>query len=77
MAPLIEISPQTFTRLQAHAIPLVDNIESVISWFIDHYEAKSGTPIVDANSNGEQLNVTAVQPANSARSQRNYKGSYC
>ncbi len=62
MSPSIEISPQTFARLQAHAIPLVDNIESVINRFIDHYEAKSGTPIVDANSNGEQSNARQFSP---------------
>ncbi len=62
MAPLIEISPQTFTRLQAHAIPLVDNIESVINRFIDHYEAKSGTPVVDASGNGEQSNARQFSP---------------
>lgn len=42
MAPLIELSPHTFTRLQAHAIPLVDTIESVISRLLDAADNKGG-----------------------------------
>lgn len=45
MSPSIDLSPQTFARLQAHAVPLVDNIESVINRLIDHYEAKGGAPV--------------------------------
>jgi len=44
MSPSVDLTPQTFARLQAHAVPLVDSIESVINRIIDHYEAKSGTP---------------------------------
>src|SRR6516225_5822313 len=44
VVPSIEISPQTFARLQAHAVPLVDNIETVISRLIDFYEARDGAP---------------------------------
>jgi hypothetical protein len=40
MAPPVELSAATFTRLQAHAIPLVDTIESVINRMIDAYEKK-------------------------------------
>jgi hypothetical protein len=40
--PSIEISPNTFARLQACATPLVDNIETVITRLIDFYEAREG-----------------------------------
>jgi hypothetical protein len=45
VAPSIDISPQTFARLQACAIPLVDNIETVITRLIDFYEAREGAPV--------------------------------
>ncbi len=45
MVPSIEISSQTFARLQACAIPLVDNIETVITRLIDFYEAGEGAPV--------------------------------
>jgi hypothetical protein len=47
------LSPQTFARLQTHAVPLVDNIESVINRLVDYYEAKSGAPAPAAASEGE------------------------
>ncbi len=64
MTPSVEISPQTFTRLQAHAIPLVDNIESVINRFIDYYEAKSGTPVVESSGDAESSNTRQFSPFN-------------
>lgn len=42
MAPPIDLSTTTFTRLQAHAVPLVDTIESVINRMIDAFEKKGG-----------------------------------
>jgi hypothetical protein len=45
VVPSIELSPQTFARLQAHAVPLVDNIETVISRLIDSYEAREGASV--------------------------------
>jgi hypothetical protein len=50
MSPSVELTPHTFKRLQAHAIPLVDTIESVISKMIDAYETKGDTS--DASSEG-------------------------
>jgi len=44
MSPSVEISPITFKRLQAHAVPLVDDIESVMNRVLDYYEARSGIP---------------------------------
>lgn len=38
MSPSVELSSSTFGRLQKHAIPLVDTIDSVISRMIDAYE---------------------------------------
>ena len=38
MAPSIDLSPNTFGRLQAHAVPLVDTLESLINRLIDSYE---------------------------------------
>lgn len=43
MAPTIDLSPATFTRLQAHAVPLIDTIESVINRLLDAYETNGGT----------------------------------
>lgn len=44
MSPPVELSARTFARLQAHAVPLVDTIETVINRFVDYYEAKGGIP---------------------------------
>ncbi len=45
MVPSVELSPQTFARLQAHAVPLIDNIETVIGRLIDFYESRDGAPV--------------------------------
>ena len=58
MSPSVDLSPTTFSRLQTHAVPLVDTIESVITRLLDAYEAKSGTPLASDNADG---NVTARQ----------------
>ena len=44
MSPSVELSPTTFIRLQAHAVPLVDSIESVINRLIDFFESRDGAP---------------------------------
>jgi hypothetical protein len=44
VVPSVELSSQTFARLQTHAVPLVDNIETVITRLIDFYEARDGVP---------------------------------
>lgn len=49
MSPSIDLSPATFTRLQAHAVPLVDTIESVVNRLLDAYEAKGGAPVLGAD----------------------------
>ena len=53
--PSVDLSPQTFSRLQGHAIPLVDSIETVISRLIDSYESQAAA--------GGALSVTRTGPA--------------
>ena len=62
MAPSIELSAQTFARLQAHAVPLVDNIETVISRLIDFYETKDGAPVPPSAGGGTEK-VRQFNPA--------------
>jgi len=63
MPPPVELSPQTFARLQAHAIPLVDNIESVINRLADFYETKGGAPKPAAvSSGGDVTNARQFSP---------------
>jgi hypothetical protein len=61
MSPSVELSPTTFTRLQAHAVPLVDSIESVINRLIDFFESRDGAP-VPAKA-GEPDNVRQFNPS--------------
>lgn len=46
MMPTVELTAPTFTRLQAHAVPLVDTIETVINRLLDDYERKAGVPVL-------------------------------
>jgi hypothetical protein len=62
MPPSIEISPRTFARLQAHAIPLVDDIESVINRVFDHYESSQSTPIIEAVGPRKTADVKQFNP---------------
>jgi hypothetical protein len=61
MSPMVELSPGTFKRLQAHAEPLVDNLETVISRMIDVYEKVGATP-ERASSAGAGQNVRSFNP---------------
>jgi hypothetical protein len=61
MPPSVDLSPITFSRLQTHAVPLVDTIESVINRLLDAYESQSGTPVAppenaDGSATGRQFN---------------------
>jgi hypothetical protein len=62
MSPLVDLSPTTFTRLQAHAVPLVDTIESVINRLLDAYETKGGTPVTPADDGGETGSARQFNP---------------
>ena len=55
MSPSVELTPTTFGRLQAHAVPLVDTIESVINRLIDAYEQQSNAPLVGAGGDGQSV----------------------
>lgn len=56
MVPSVELSPQTFARLQTHAVPLVDNIETVISRLIDFYKSSDGAPVAaSSDSAGDKI----------------------
>jgi hypothetical protein len=41
----VSLSDATFSRLQAHAVPLVDTIETVVNRILDAYEAAGPEPI--------------------------------
>jgi hypothetical protein len=58
MSHSIDLSESTFGRLQAHAEPLVDTIETVINRVLDAYEANEG----DARK-GSGLGVRSFSPA--------------
>lgn len=42
--PVITISAETFARLQKHAVPLIDTLESVLQRALDALDAGSNTP---------------------------------
>jgi hypothetical protein len=48
MSPSVELSPDTFKRLQAHAVPLVDTIETVIQRVLDAFEQDKTAAPADA-----------------------------
>ena len=55
MPPAVDLSPATFSRLQKHAVPLVDSIESVINRLLDAYETRSGAPVEPPGGGAEGL----------------------
>jgi hypothetical protein len=64
MTLAIELSPQTFARLQSHAVPLVDSIETVIGRLIDFYEAKDVGPArsMEAGASGQVRQFNPLSP---------------
>jgi hypothetical protein len=52
VVPSIELSSQTFARLQALAVPLVDNPETVINRLIDFFEGREGAPAPASGDKG-------------------------
>jgi hypothetical protein len=49
MSPQITISPATFGRLQKYAVPLIDDIDTVINKVMDLAESKQGAPSPTGN----------------------------
>jgi hypothetical protein len=62
MSPTLELSPATFIRLQKHAVPLVDTIESVINRVLDDFETKSGAPVEPNDSPEGHATVRKFNP---------------
>ncbi|TPN95285.1 hypothetical protein [Mesorhizobium sp. B1-1-5] len=48
----VQISPETFARLQAHAVPLVDTIETVINKALDALEGNKIAPSPSSKPGG-------------------------
>jgi hypothetical protein len=57
MTPDVTLSDGTFARLQSHAVPLVDTIETVIAKALDALEGLGGAPTIPAST------VRAFNPA--------------
>jgi hypothetical protein len=55
MAPSVPLSPTTFSRLQSHAVPLIDTIDSVITRLLDAYESKAGAPAASGGADGDNI----------------------
>ena len=62
MVPSIELSSQTFARLQALAVPLVDNPETVINRLIDFFEAREGAPATASSDGGGSNKIQRFNP---------------
>lgn len=45
MTDAFQLAPETITRLQKHAKPFVDTVDSVVNRLIDAYESSYGEPI--------------------------------
>lgn len=54
MSPTVDLTPQTFKRLQSHAVPLVDTIETVITRILDAFET-TATPDASAETDGQSV----------------------
>ena len=59
---VLELSSQTFARLQALAVPLVDNPETVINRLIDFFEAREGAPAPDSSDGGSSNQIRQFSP---------------
>lgn len=59
MSPSVEVSPHTFKRLQNHAVPLIDTIETVISRMIDSYEKEAAAPQAGDGQSARIFNADA------------------
>lgn len=57
MPPSVELSLPVFARLQTHAVPLVDTIETVIVRLIDAYEQQGKSSLSGDSGNGQGVRV--------------------
>lgn len=55
MSPTVDLTPTTFKRLQSHAVPLVDTIETVIARILDAYETAGTTAPSAAIGDGQSI----------------------
>ncbi len=55
MSPTVELSPETFARLQRQAVPLVDNIETVVNRVLDFYEERTKAPGEDSSQPTDEI----------------------
>jgi hypothetical protein len=62
VVPSVELSSQTFARLQALAVPLVDNAETVINRLIDFFEAREGAPAPASSEGGRRNEIQQFSP---------------
>jgi hypothetical protein len=62
MKPNDAIPPSVFARLQKHAVPLVDDLESVLTRILDFYEANAEPNEADVVTNGEIKTFSADSP---------------
>jgi hypothetical protein len=56
MSPTVELSQPTFSRLQKYAVPLVDDIQSVINKLADFYDDHAGAPAPSAQAAPQLFN---------------------
>lgn len=60
--PPVDLSTKTITRLQKHAVPLVDTFDTVIAKLLDAFEGKSPMPSVAADPSAVQGFDPAAPP---------------
>lgn len=59
----VEIQQSTFERLQSHAEPIIDSVDTVICRALDALEKGSGTDVDDWNPSGLDLSFTRILSA--------------
>lgn len=58
--PSVDLSTKTITRLQKHAVPLIDTFDTIIGKLLDAYEAKPKAGVVATQG---QSNIQVFDPA--------------
>jgi hypothetical protein len=57
MMPNVNISTQNFQRLQGHAVPLVDDLDSILNRLLDFYETAKGKGAAPTSDVPDDLTV--------------------